>query len=279
MTRNALDAWGEISRRLARFRYLAIFADFDGTLAPIRTRASAVRLSGRARRALAALARQGHVVGIISGRALDDLRARVGLPGLWYVGDHGFLLRSPRGGTLQLVRRSERTAIARAARQLRASLQGVPGVTVEPKDAAIAVHYRNAPASSRIVAARVTRQLARAERGLRVMAGKCVWELVPLGTVDKALAVRLILQSERRRHPGALLPIYIGDDTADERVFSTQAGLSIAVGPRPSAAAQYSLRSPAEVCRWLERLVALRAPVAGLRARRASGVRRQMPRE
>ncbi|MFI5178569.1 MAG: trehalose-phosphatase [Vicinamibacterales bacterium] len=276
MRPNALDAWPDIARRLFRGRRVALFADFDGTLTPIRTRATAVRLSRRARRVLAALARQGHVVGIISGRALDDLRARVRVTGLWYVGDHGFLLQSPRGGRLQLVRRSERTAIARAARELRAALRGVPGVTIEPKDAGIAVHYRNAPASSRAVAARITRQLGRADGGLRVMAGKCVWELVPVGTVDKALAVRVILQSERRRRRHALLPIFIGDDTADERVFRTHTGLSIAVGPRPSAAAQYGLRSPAEVVRWLERLA--RRAGAAVTTRRASAATRRTPR-
>ena len=272
MTPNALDAWSDLAPRLARFQHLAIFADFDGTLAPIRTRASAVRLARRTRRVLRLLAARGHVVGIISGRAIDDLRRRVSLAGLWYVGDHGFLLRSPRGGRLQLVRHSERAAVARATRRLQAALGGVAGVTIEPKDAGVAVHYRNAPASSRLVAARVTRQLGRARNGLRVMAGKCVWELVPVGTVDKALAVRLILQSERRRRRGTLLPIYLGDDTADERVFSTQVGLSIAVDPRPSAAAEYRLRSPAEVCRWLEKVFALGGP-PDVRARQASAVR------
>ncbi|HUL74941.1 MAG TPA: trehalose-phosphatase [Vicinamibacterales bacterium] len=277
MRPNALDAWPDLVPRLARFRRLAVFVDFDGTLAPIRARASAVRLSRRARRVLAALAARGHVVGIISGRAINDLRRRVGLTGLWYVGDHGFLLESPRGRRLQLVRHRERAAVVRATRTLRASLRGVSGVTIEPKDAGVAVHYRNAPAPSRLVAARVARQLGRAANGLRVMAGKCVWELVPIGTVDKALAVRLILQSERRRRGGALLPIYIGDDTADERVFSTQARVSIAVGPRPSAAARYRLRSPAEVCRWLERLATLDPPGAPT-ARRASAARRRTPR-
>jgi len=278
MTPNALTAWSEIAPRLARFQRLAVFADFDGTLAPIRARPSIVRLPARARRVLKQLAARGEIVGVISGRGLRDLRARVGLSGLWYVGDHGFLLQSPQGATLRLVRRSEQRAIVRVSHRLAASLAGRKGLTVEVKDAGIAVHFRNAPRSSRIVAARLTRRLAKGTPGLRAMAGKCVWEIVPGAAVDKALAVRLILQSERRRASPTILPIYIGDDTADERVFSMRLGLSIAVGPRPSAAAQYALRSPVEVCRWLERLAAF-AGQAFATGRRASAARPQTRRE
>jgi len=284
MRPHALEAWSSIGPRIARARRLGVFTDFDGTLTPIRRRASAVHLSKRARHALAELVASGQVVGVISGREIDDLRTRVGLDGIWYVGDHGFFLRSPRGGTLRLVRGSERAAVTRATRALRAALRSAPGIAIEPKGAGIAVHYRNAPASSRDMAARAVQHLSAPGSGFRLLAGKSVWEIVPDRLVDKAVALRTILQAERRRHVGGILPIYVGDDVADERVFSTQPGLSIVVGGSRSTAARYRLRSPSEVCRLLEWLIRIRrdghhepsaALRAGVTARRATSGKRR----
>ncbi len=255
MTTHLFRAWDDVARRLARVHRLAVFTDFDGTLAPIRRRASEVRLDPEIRCALGRLAAHGHVIGIISGRSLEDLITRVGLPDLWYVGGHGFLVRAPNGRTITLLTRHQRREIADAARRLRAALRGTRGLTIEEKTSAVAVHYRSAPIASRRAAEGAVRRVMLDQRGLRVMHGKKVLELLPPGEITKAVAIRSILRVEtrRRRH---LFPfaIYLGDDVADERVFETWPGLSVAVGRRPRTAAQYYLRSPAEVGTLLDRL-------------------------
>ena len=48
--------------------------------------------------------------------------------------------------------------------------------------------------------------------------------------------------------------MYLGDDVSDEQVFRRWAGVSVAVGRRSRTAAQYFVRSPAEVADCLERL-------------------------
>ncbi len=174
--------WPRLAHRLARAGRVAVLTDFDGTLAPIHRHAAAVRLSGRVRRALARLAAGGHVVGVISGRPLVDLRRRVGVRGLWYAGDHGFFLRAPGGASLRLVRPAEIAAIAGVTRELRRVLAGVPGVTIEFKQASVAVHYRGAPPASHRAATRAVRRAVRSADRLRLMAGKCVWEILPART-------------------------------------------------------------------------------------------------
>ena len=154
-----------------------------------------------------------------------DLRRRVGVRGLWYAGDHGFFVRSPRGAALRLVRPAEIAAVTGVARELRRVLAGVPGVTVELKQASVAVHYRSADR-------------------LRLMAGKCVWEILPRVRVDKRVAVRAILDAERGHRPGRDLPvIFIGDDVTDEPVYTMRLTLSASVGRRRTRAV-YRLRSP-----------------------------------
>jgi trehalose-phosphatase len=257
MTGRLAADWPHIARRLAHAKRLAVLTDFDGTLAPIHLRPDTVRPSRRVRRALAQLAARGHVVGIVSGRAIDDLRHRVDVPGLWYAGNHGFFLQSPGGTSLRLVRPVEHASVVRVARELGEQLSGVTGVRLEVKPASVAVHYRGAPVRSHRIATRVVRRVADRSAGLRLMAGKCVWELLPRTPVDKAVAVRAILHCERQRHHGDDLPtVFIGDDVTDEVVFQLPLGLPVSVGRRRTAA-RYRLRSPADVLRLLERIQAL----------------------
>jgi trehalose 6-phosphate phosphatase len=130
----------------------------------------------------------------------------------------------------------------------------VPGVRLEVKPASVAVHYRGAPPASHRAATRAARRVAQADH-LRLMAGKCVWELLPRVPVDKAVAVRTILDLERRN--GTPLPaVFIGDDLTDEPVFSLPLTLPVCVGRRQTAA-RYRLRSPVDVVGLLERILSL----------------------
>lgn len=254
MTGRLAADWPQLARLLRRADRLAVLTDFDGTLAPIQHRPDTVKLSDRVRRALARLRARGHVVGIVSGRRIEDLRRRVGLPGLWYAGNHGFFMRSPRGTSLNLLHEEEHSDVARIARALARGLHGVPGVRLEVKPASVAVHYRGAPPASRRLTTRVARRVAEVGR-LRIMSGKRVWELLPRTPVDKAVAVRTILDLERRK--GSALPaVFIGDDLTDEPVFSLPLTLPVCVGRRQTAA-RYRLRSPEDVVRLLERILRL----------------------
>ncbi|PRC52740.1 trehalose-phosphatase, partial [Mycobacterium sp. ITM-2017-0098] len=70
--------------------------DYDGTLSPIVSDPAAARLVDGAAEALALVAKVCPVA-ILSGRDLADVRDRVGIPGVWYAGSHGFELTAPDG--------------------------------------------------------------------------------------------------------------------------------------------------------------------------------------
>jgi trehalose-phosphatase len=234
---------------------LAIITDFDGTLAPIRRRASQARLSQRVRQALERLTADGHLVAVVSGRPLEDLEQRVGIAGIWYAGSHGYFLRAPDGWRLSLLRHEERRRIVHVTHRLKVTLGQLPGVIVEAKPGAVAVHYRTATPAMRRRINPLVRGILGGFPGLRVFPGHMVWEVLPAGHVDKYLAARFILRIARQRDPRpCALPIYLGDDVSDEMVFTRWTGLSVAVAQRPRTAARYFLRSPAEVAGCLERL-------------------------
>ena len=77
-------------------RHPAVFFDFDGTLSDIVENPDAAQLVEGAADALTSLTAQCPVA-ILSGRDLADVRQRIGLPGIWYAGSHGFELTGPDG--------------------------------------------------------------------------------------------------------------------------------------------------------------------------------------
>jgi len=255
VTRHLFSDWASVSRQASQGSRLAIITDFDGTLAPIRRRASQARLSQRVRQALERLTADGHLVAVVSGRPLEDLEERVGIAGVWYAGSHGYFIRAPDGWRLSLLRHEERRRIVHVTHQLKVTLGTLPGITVEAKPGAVAVHYRVATPAMRKRIGPLVRAILAGFPGLRLFPGRMVWEILPAGHVDKYLAARFILRIARQRDPRSCAwPLYLGDDVSDEGVFARWSGLSVAVGKRPDTAARYFVKSPTEVATCLERL-------------------------
>jgi trehalose-phosphatase len=251
--RHLLASWNEIERRIRRAASLALFTDFDGTLVRIRPDPAGVRLSPAVARLLTRIARRGAVVGIASGRSAGDLRKRAHLANAWQIAAHGFFLRAPRNRSFCLLTPAERRRMSRTASSIRPRLRAVPGIWLEWKRATIAVHYRRAAPAGRRNAWRAVSDALRSEPSFRLLRGKKVWEILPNERVDKWTAIRFALdREERRRSARRWLVFYLGDDATDERFFRRMHGVSVVVGRSRRTAAQYFLRSPAEVRRFLE---------------------------
>ncbi|HKV08044.1 MAG TPA: trehalose-phosphatase, partial [Thermoanaerobaculia bacterium] len=248
---SALDRWDEIAARLDG-RRPAVFLDYDGTLSPIAPRPEMATLPEETREVLRRLARRDPVV-IVSGRGREDVAALVGLDELTYAGSHGFDIAGP---TLRReLGEGIPERIEEASGKLRARLDGVAGVLVEPKRFSVAVHFRLAAPDDlpRIESAvdAVQRELPE----LRKVPGKKVFELRPDLDWDKGHALLWLLGALHADTD--LVPLYIGDDVTDEDAFRAVAdrgiGILVAEEPRETAAA-YSLRNTDEVRELLEKL-------------------------
>jgi len=231
----------------------ALFLDFDGTLAPIAPRPDAVRVDAEGRRLIRTLSRLAPVV-IISGRAVEDLRARVGVKHLVYVGNHGLEIEGAGRGYRMRGTGRWRRRLKEILRRLRAELGAIPGVLIEDKRLTVGVHYRLVKPGVRGLAAHRFAAGVRpyVERGqICVRRGKMVQEIRPPVVWDKGRAVLWIMRQPAFR---GRWPLYIGDDDTDQDAFRRirGRGVGISVGPgRARGAARYALAGPAQVRRLL----------------------------
>ena len=100
--------------------------------------------------------------------------------------------------------------------------------------------------------------VARKHRELRKINGKKVYELLPDIDWNKGRAVLWLLEALELER-GEAFPIFIGDDRTDEDAFSAlkERGAGILVSEQPQVtAANYWLRNPEDVERFLQELIA-----------------------
>lgn len=252
---SALDGWDEI-RRLFEGRRLALFLDYDGTLAPIAPQPELAILPEATRDVLRRLAAR-FPLAVLSGRGREDVAALVGLDGVVYAGAHGFDIAGP--ALRHEVGEGVSLLVEQAATALRQRLAGLPGILVEPKRFAVAVHFRLArDVDLPHIEAAVDAVLAELP-GLRKTLGKKVFELRPALDWGKGRALRWMLEAQGLESP-ATLPVYLGDDLTDEDAFRavepSGLGIRVAGEPHPTAA-RYSLRDSEEVREFLERMAEL----------------------
>jgi len=236
----------EAIRAAAGERKLALFLDYDGTLTPIVERPEDAVLDEATREVLRRVV-QRHPVAIVSGRDLEDVRQRVGLPEVHYAGCHGFEIAGPRGNRVHGAAAAAAPQLAAAADQVARDTHDLPGVQLERKRFTLAVHYRRArDADVPAVRDAVARAQAR-HPALRVTFGKKVLELQPDVDWDKGRAVLWLIEILGLQDA---LAVYVGDDLTDEDAFRALAhrgvGIAVQEAPQPTAA-QYTLRDPDEV--------------------------------
>lgn len=252
---SALNNMAQLNGKL-QDRQPVVFLDFDGTLTPIVDRPEFAEISTDMRESVRRLG-QRCILAIVSGRDLDDVRAKVDINEVYYAGSHGFHIAGPAGFGHELQQGCQfLPALDKAEKDLLRQLRLIPGAQVERKKFAIAIHFRRV-ANEQVdaVTAVVNRVLADSE-GLRKTGGKLIFELRPDIDWDKGKALNWLLEKLHLSKDNAL-PIYIGDDLTDEDAFRElqQHGVGILVRDEVrSTLARYALESVDEVGVLLQRL-------------------------
>jgi trehalose 6-phosphate phosphatase len=221
---------------------IALFLDFDGTLADLAPTPREARLAPELLPALAALRdRLRGALAVISGRPVADLDRMLAPLAFDVAGLHGADIRI--GG--RAVTHSQRTqGLRRALGHVREQVMArAPDLLIENKGAAFALHWRLAPLLAGQAEALMAQALAIAGADHRLQRGDCVAELVP-ATADKGRALRLMMAQP----PFAgRMPVHCGDDLTDEAAFAAcqdLGGMGVKVGAGPSVAA-LRLENPA----------------------------------
>lgn len=232
---------------------LLLGLDFDGTLAPIVARPELARLPARNRVLLERLGRRKSVVvSIISGRACDDVRRKVGIPGFFYSGNHGLEIDGPAGRWTHPQAAALARIMAPLARDLEETVGRFPGVIVENKGLTLSVHHRGLPrVIPRAPLFAVVRKFVEPyQERLRLTAGHMVWEIRPAIPWNKGHALLKLLRPGRRRWTAA----FVGDDQTDEECFQTLGpeALTVRVGFARRSAARFRIRRQQDVSSFLE---------------------------
>jgi trehalose 6-phosphate phosphatase len=206
----------------------ALFLDIDGTLLDIADSPENVSVSEQLRADLEAAAKHlNGALALVSGRTITDIDKLFDPLRLAASGQHGSEWRPTASAAAQpVVEQPLPIGLHEAAAQL-SRLH--PGIVVERKSHALAVHYRHAPALGPEVGSRLAQAMSGLE-GLMLMPGKFVWEIKD-ASQSKGTAVERFLQQPAFANR---LPVFVGDDRTDEdgfRAVEKHGGLSLAVGP------------------------------------------------
>jgi trehalose 6-phosphate phosphatase len=252
VSRPLCDHLQEVAERVNGANHLLVGLDYDGTLTPIVPDPADAHLAPAARELIKAVAALPNTsVAIISGRSLQDVRARVGVDGLFYAGNHGLEIVGPGLRFLEPTSAQLETTFHDLAIALRDALATVPGVIVENKSLSVSVHFRKVVPSQKSEVAHQVHALV--PDTLLVKRGNEVFEVVPAVDWHKGAALALIVE-----HLGKPATLFIGDDRTDEDAFRTLTGaITIRVGDPAETAARYHVADPAAVhdfLAWLARL-------------------------
>jgi trehalose-phosphatase len=188
-----------------------LFLDFDGVLAPIVERPEDAEPPPETRAELERLVGRYALVVVVSGRASEDVRARVGVEGVVCVGSHGLELE-PQAD------RWQRTLAAFAADA------PWPPEEIEVKGLAVAFHFRGHDDEREAVRVLDTIAESAREEGLVARYGRKILEVLPPVGSHKGTAVRRLLDERRLQRALAA-----GDDTTDLDSFAALEGLEVAV--------------------------------------------------
>ena len=227
-----------------------LFLDVDGTLLDLAVSPGSVVVDASLLALLERLCRAaGGALALVSGRTIVDLDRLFTPLKLPAAGIHGYERRDSRGvSTVAEVVREQldplRTALAAIAARH-------PGLLLEDKGAALALHYLQAPQMERELRAQVAVLAAPLVPHFALLDGHAVIEIKPaVHTKDSAVTAFMQEAPFLGR-----IPVFIGDDHTDYGGFEAvrrAGGMAIAVGSRVRS--EWWLPGPGAVRAWLEQL-------------------------
>lgn len=232
---------------------LLLFLDYDGTLTPIVKSPEEATLSGNTRELLRELKDNEKIdVCVVSGRGLQDIKNLVRIPGIVYVGNHGFEAEGVSYEIPALRRKKTRTLINGICCELEQKLRGIKGAFVENKGLAASVHYRQAKKEKiSLIKKRVSEIMSSYISDLKLAKGEKVLEIRPNVRWGKGKAVSRIYEEMSEKHPNEkIIPVYIGDDKTDEDAFNALEGEGVTIlvsDKKKETGAKYRLENTKKV--------------------------------
>ena len=246
-------------------KFIFLFLDYDGTLTPIVRSPDKAIISKKTMEILKGLSKNPHCrVAIISGRALKDIKNKIGLEGIIYAGNHGLEIDGPKIKFKIHVSSGYMTILKKIKAVLKKKLSKIKGVIVEDKGLTLSVHYRLVDTKdAQFVKTIFHETLAHyiVSNKIKTRPGKKVLEIRPSLEWDKGkIVLWLLARLKFSLGKESGVPIYIGDDITDEDAFRAfrNTGLTVFVGNPGSSHAKYYLKNTQEVDEFLEQILKIK---------------------
>ncbi len=227
----------------------ALFLDIDGTLLDLARTPDRVKVPRELAHALERLTRRfSGALAFVSGRSLESIDRLFAPFRPAAIGAHGGEIRGVDGQVARSQPLPEKVVEVFAG-----LAKNIPGLLLEDKGCALALHYRLAPEARPVLTSAMEKhaRLFEAER-VHILQGKAVIEVRPIG-VDKGTAVTVL--AKQKPFAGRTI-LFGGDDTTDMDVFRILprlGGRGFSVG-RHFPGAEYVFDSPRAVRQWLSRV-------------------------
>jgi trehalose 6-phosphate phosphatase len=228
----------------------ALFIDVDGTLIDLAATPSGILIPAELPIQLSLVwERTGGAMALVTGRSIASVDAMFAPYRFTVAGMHGYETRIGSGHVER--REIDGSSLNPARQELEKLAAKWPGLIVEDKGLAIAVHFRLVPEAAEAVDAAMVLLQERLGEAWKRQNGKMVVELHPAGT-DKGGAVSRFMKT------GPFLgkkPLVLGDDLTDEAMFhfaNSNGGRSVRVGDSVyESAAVFKVASAGDVRRWI----------------------------
>lgn len=264
--KHLFDSWNEIEPLLSG-KHIFLFLDYDGTLTPITDLPESARLTNRMKKILNELITVEYVsLSVVSGRSLEQLKNFIGIPGLLYVGNHGFEIE---GAGIQHTHPGAVEAkefMQEIVDILETAFKSIQGVFIENKTLTLSIHYRQVSEDKvdrmRMIFLKTIHPFLNKAQVV-FTEGKKVLEVRPALAWNKGTAVTWLYGRSLAANPSRhMLPVYIGDDRTDESALNAMKGCGLGVKVSeniPDSHARYFLRNPDEVYDFLIRVQKLKS--------------------
>ncbi|MEK6732920.1 MAG: trehalose-phosphatase [Candidatus Omnitrophota bacterium] len=251
-------------KELLRDKFILLLLDYDGTLTPIAQMPEKAVISNEAKELLQKLSKNHNFkLAIISGRSLKDIKNKVGIKNIIYVGNHGLEIEGQGIKFRTPVSPRSREVIRNVYKIITDKLSRIKGVLIEDKGLAISAHCRmldnkDVPEFKRIFSKITAPFVMRGK--IKITEGKKVLEIKPPVKWTKGnVALWFLARQKSALGENKVFPVYIGDDITDEDAFRAlkNKGLTIFVGEPKDSAADYYVKNTEEAIKFLRAILAV----------------------
>ena len=255
-------AWRHVAATIEKAPRLLVLSDFDGTLSPIVDDPTTAALPPSTKLLLENLARRDNVTfGVISGRQLPDVVARVAMPNIICAGNHGLEIHGPSIRFTHPEAERLRAILDEIHALIVPLLAKIPGVIVEQKGLSLTVHHRMASGADIPEIRKGIREAVSVSKHhdqVRIVEGNKSNEIRSTVDWDKGDAILLVRSQLCGNDARRILTVYLGDDHTDEdgfKVVRRLRGITVHIGAKENTTtAKYYLANQLQVQDFLSRL-------------------------